>query len=285
MASYVGGLIVLTVVLVGFLYLIFSDQTRAGRQTRVFDIITSVASACLMTLGFIPQLMVVYRAKSGMGISKLFIVLDMLGGIFAIISLGFRQPFDYLAMLTYVVVPAFQSIQLAMVVYYGDGDGNNVNGEGNVESKVGRVQFDNVKVVELEMDMEMSTHKRQSIEEEEDEDDSLVGVGADVVRPAPLSHTTTIMPIDSLIASRAILQPLSLSRDFNEQVNIRAHPKIFTSLLSSSRIVPAVATETHEFDHIMPESESDSEDTQLKRSITLHLQHLRSSTSSTASAK
>eukprot|EP01132_Coremiostelium_polycephalum_P003549 gene3549-4423_t len=82
------------------------------------EIAASVISAVLMAVGFLPQIFEIYKSRSSMGLSKIFVCMDFMGGVFSIMSLAFHDPFDWLAFSTYIIVPIFQSIILVMIVYY-----------------------------------------------------------------------------------------------------------------------------------------------------------------------
>ncbi|EFA80502.1 hypothetical protein PPL_07338 [Heterostelium album PN500] len=69
-------------------------------------------------------------------------------------------------------------------------------------------------------------------------------------------------------ADPALFKPLSSSNDKNE-LNEMAKPNITTSLIRSSYIISHSA-QVQEFDHIVPDSESDSEEATLKQNIILN---------------
>ncbi|KAF2078156.1 hypothetical protein CYY_000540 [Polysphondylium violaceum] len=82
------------------------------------EIACTVISSSLMAIGFLPQILVIYQSKSTVGLSKIFVFMDFCGGVFSILSLSFHNPFDWMAFSTYVIVPIFQSILMAMIYYY-----------------------------------------------------------------------------------------------------------------------------------------------------------------------
>ncbi|CAE6458831.1 unnamed protein product [Rhizoctonia solani] len=75
---------------------------RAGDEwpTRVMGIM----SAFLIALGLLPQYWEIWKRKEVVGISMIFMSVDMLGGVFSVLSLVFQAQFDAVAAVSYVLV-------------------------------------------------------------------------------------------------------------------------------------------------------------------------------------
>ncbi|CAE6456909.1 unnamed protein product [Rhizoctonia solani] len=75
---------------------------RAGDEwpTRVMGIM----SALLIALGLVPQYWEIWKRKEVVGISMLFMGVDMLGGVFSVLSLVFQAQFDAVAAVSYILV-------------------------------------------------------------------------------------------------------------------------------------------------------------------------------------
>ncbi|EIW58286.1 uncharacterized protein TRAVEDRAFT_148372 [Trametes versicolor FP-101664 SS1] len=70
------------------------------RPVQFFGIFSSV----LISTALIPQYWEIYKYKEVIGISVLFMLVDMLGGIFSDLSLAFKEDFDIIAGVTYSIV-------------------------------------------------------------------------------------------------------------------------------------------------------------------------------------
>ncbi|CAE6466749.1 unnamed protein product [Rhizoctonia solani] len=81
---------------------------RAGDEwpTRVMGIM----SALLISLGLLPQYWEIWKRKEVVGISMLFMSVDMLGGVFSVLSLVFQAQFDAIAAVSYVLVVVLDGI-------------------------------------------------------------------------------------------------------------------------------------------------------------------------------
>lgn len=66
----------------------------------VFGIFSSVVIA----VGLFPQYWEIYKHKEVIGISLVFMTIDLLGGVFNDLSLAFKPKFDVIAALTYSLV-------------------------------------------------------------------------------------------------------------------------------------------------------------------------------------
>eukprot|EP01133_Synstelium_polycarpum_P016372 gene16372-19481_t len=204
-------------------------------QKRHMQIMVSIVAAGFMFAGFVPQLYGLYRSRSSAGISKLFVCLDFMGGVFSIMSLVFNKPFDYLPMITYVIVPVFQGVQFGMLLYF---------------DKFGVYKY-----------------------RQEDIDLEATGAGGDLPESVGLTSLPEAHPFNTAV----LITPLSTSKDLEES----SKTIIETSLIRSSYILfnaqqnqnnnpngPNLIT-TQEFDHICPDSESDTEESHLKQTIIL----------------
>ncbi|KAE8222145.1 hypothetical protein CF319_g4612 [Tilletia indica] len=71
-----------------------------------------------LTAGLIPQYIEIWRLKEVRGISFIFLAVDTSGGIFALISLAFKETFDYIGALNYIgiVVAELGIFALALVL-------------------------------------------------------------------------------------------------------------------------------------------------------------------------
>jgi uncharacterized protein with PQ loop repeat len=101
-----------------FIISICAQSTVTGVQA-IAVIIPSIAPF-LVVLGFIPQFVEIYQAKTCHGISPIFILLDILGGVFSIISLVFHPPpFDIVSSLSYAGVITMDLVIVLMGLKYG----------------------------------------------------------------------------------------------------------------------------------------------------------------------
>lgn len=84
------------------------------RGVNFFGVFTSV----MLSAGLMPQFYEIYKHKEVIGISKLFMLVDMLGGVFSLLSLVFRDTFDALAGVAYSLVVVLDGlvIILAMIL-------------------------------------------------------------------------------------------------------------------------------------------------------------------------
>ncbi|KZV93348.1 hypothetical protein EXIGLDRAFT_717329 [Exidia glandulosa HHB12029] len=83
---------------VGFVY-----ACRAGKQhgTDAPTTLFGVLSAVLILGGLIPQYYEIFKFKAVVGISLLFLFVDLMGGLVSCLSLIFQEEFDILASVTY----------------------------------------------------------------------------------------------------------------------------------------------------------------------------------------
>ncbi|KAG0022296.1 hypothetical protein BGZ82_011063 [Podila clonocystis] len=94
--------------------------TRAGLDHQVRGTIEAagIIPIVLLGLGFFPQYYGIYRDRAVIGVSMAFIAADGSGAVFSLISLAFRDEFDLLAGMNYVVVLICDLIVVAFFVYY-----------------------------------------------------------------------------------------------------------------------------------------------------------------------
>ncbi|CAG8623486.1 10499_t:CDS:2 [Funneliformis caledonium] len=90
-----------------------ANATKIRWPEKVFGIVSPV----LLISGFVPQYIQIYKEKHVIGISMIFMALDMAGALFSVLSLVFRPPpFDTIASLTYISV--FVLDGLIVLLYY-----------------------------------------------------------------------------------------------------------------------------------------------------------------------
>ncbi|KAI0642121.1 PQ loop repeat-domain-containing protein [Trametes meyenii] len=71
-----------------------------------------ILSSVLIALALIPQYWEIYIRKEVVGLSVLFILVDMLGGVFSDLSLAFKEEFDVVAGVTYSLVVVMDGVIL-----------------------------------------------------------------------------------------------------------------------------------------------------------------------------
>lgn len=86
--------------------MIYAVKPSARKGDTVPLKIFSIASSVTIALGLLPQYWEIYRRKEVIGISIAFMVVDMSGGAFLILSLAFKEKFDVFASIVYMVVIA-----------------------------------------------------------------------------------------------------------------------------------------------------------------------------------
>ncbi|KAK0239093.1 PQ loop repeat-domain-containing protein [Armillaria nabsnona] len=77
-----------------------------------------VFASVMLAAGLLPQFYEIYKHQEVIGISKLFMLVDLLGGVFSLLSLVFRDTFDVLAGVAYSLVVVLDGlvIILAMIL-------------------------------------------------------------------------------------------------------------------------------------------------------------------------
>ncbi|KAJ7344082.1 PQ loop repeat-domain-containing protein [Mycena albidolilacea] len=77
-----------------------ADREAGAHGTQFLGIF----SAVLISLALLPQYAEIWQHREVVGISMVFIVVDMLGGVFSDLSLAFKDRFDIIAGITYSLV-------------------------------------------------------------------------------------------------------------------------------------------------------------------------------------
>ncbi|KAI0630547.1 PQ loop repeat-domain-containing protein [Trametes polyzona] len=100
-AMYLGAMAFSAGFEIGMIYAV-KPAYRGGniRPVQFFGIFSSV----LIALALLPQYWEIYKYKEVVGISILFMLVDMLGGVFSDLSLAFKEEFDIVASVTYSLV-------------------------------------------------------------------------------------------------------------------------------------------------------------------------------------
>lgn len=76
---------------------------RPSRNTHAVRFFGAFA-ATLIGIGLLPQYVEIIKRKEVVGISLVFLTVDILGGLFSDLSLIFRSHFDVVAALSYTLV-------------------------------------------------------------------------------------------------------------------------------------------------------------------------------------
>ncbi|KAJ7464410.1 PQ loop repeat-domain-containing protein [Mycena latifolia] len=85
----------------------YEARTDAGvRGVQFLGIFSSV----LIALALLPQYVEIWRHREVVGISILFMLVDMLGGVFSDLSLAFKDKFDAIAGVTYTIVVVMDAV-------------------------------------------------------------------------------------------------------------------------------------------------------------------------------
>ncbi|KAF9085915.1 hypothetical protein BGX29_001690 [Mortierella sp. GBA35] len=94
--------------------------TVAGMDHKVKGTLQAagIIPVILLTIGFFPQYVDIFRCRSVVGVSMVFITADAAGSVFSIISLVFRDNFDLLAALNYILVLVCDLFIVGLYVYY-----------------------------------------------------------------------------------------------------------------------------------------------------------------------
>ncbi|KAK2463637.1 hypothetical protein APHAL10511_004388 [Amanita phalloides] len=94
---------------VGMVYAIRPSYAEGDRKAVAsFGILSSV----LIAIGLLPQYWEIYKHRQVIGISLVFMSVDMAGGVFSDLSLAFRPEFDVLAAVVYTLVVVMDGIVL-----------------------------------------------------------------------------------------------------------------------------------------------------------------------------
>ncbi|KAI0060719.1 PQ-loop-domain-containing protein [Artomyces pyxidatus] len=115
-ASMLAILTIFAALEVGLVYAVRPSYRRGDksgkRATQFFGVLSSV----MITLALFPQYYDIYQRRAVVGISVLFMLVDMLGGVFSDLSLVFKPPFDIIASLSYTLVVILDGIILLAAV-------------------------------------------------------------------------------------------------------------------------------------------------------------------------
>ncbi|KAK7687829.1 hypothetical protein QCA50_009048 [Cerrena zonata] len=87
---------------------------NAGNEKAVkfFGIFSSVIISCAL----FPQYYEIYRHREVVGISVMFMLVDLLGGLFNDLSLAFKDEFDVIAGVTYTLVVVLDGIVILLAL-------------------------------------------------------------------------------------------------------------------------------------------------------------------------
>ncbi|KAJ7097248.1 PQ loop repeat-domain-containing protein [Mycena belliarum] len=87
--------------------------SEAGKRGVQF---LGIFSAVLISLALIPQYVEIWRHCEVIGISVLFMLIDLLGGLFSDLSLAFKDKFDVIAGVTYTTVVVMDALVILAAV-------------------------------------------------------------------------------------------------------------------------------------------------------------------------
>ncbi|KAJ6463688.1 PQ loop repeat-domain-containing protein [Mycena vitilis] len=87
----------------------YNSGSEAGTRGVQF---LGIFSAVLISLALFPQYVEIWRHREVVGISLLFMLVDMLGGVFSDLSLAFKDNFDAVAGVTYSLVVVLDGLVL-----------------------------------------------------------------------------------------------------------------------------------------------------------------------------
>ncbi|KAH8831438.1 PQ-loop-domain-containing protein [Flagelloscypha sp. PMI_526] len=113
--------------LLGFFELLMVIALRSGYGISPFDrtplgkekpgvLFFGILSAILISLGLLPQYYEIWIHREVKGVSKLFMFVDALGGVFSVLSLAFKEKFDTTASVTYCMVTVLDGIVLLLAL-------------------------------------------------------------------------------------------------------------------------------------------------------------------------
>ncbi|KAF9054437.1 PQ loop repeat-domain-containing protein [Panaeolus papilionaceus] len=102
--------------IIEFLLVFFLRPTHE-KGNHVPASILGVLASVIIIIGFFPQYWEIFKCKRVMGISMVFISIDMLGGVLNTLSLAFKDHFDVIASLSFLAVVLFDGfIVLAALI-------------------------------------------------------------------------------------------------------------------------------------------------------------------------
>ncbi|CAE7194992.1 unnamed protein product [Rhizoctonia solani] len=76
----------------------------------------ALISAILLSCGLLPQYWEIWKRKEVVGVSILFMTIDLLGGVFSAVSLVFREAFDVFAAVPYLLVVVLDGLVIALAI-------------------------------------------------------------------------------------------------------------------------------------------------------------------------
>ncbi|KAI9453020.1 PQ loop repeat-domain-containing protein [Lactarius psammicola] len=88
------------------------STTTSSAGVRFFGILSSA----LISLALLPQYYEIYKHGAVIGISLTFMAVDLLGGVFSILSLAFKSHFDVTAAVAYSLVVVLDGLVLILAV-------------------------------------------------------------------------------------------------------------------------------------------------------------------------
>ncbi|OXG22212.1 integral membrane protein [Cryptococcus neoformans Tu401-1] len=97
----------------GSVYALWAGQ-RNGAEWPI--LMYGYISAVLLAVALLPQYWEIYKYREVIGISLLFMLVDILGGIFSFLSLFFRKDLDIAAFVSYALVVVLDSI--VIILYF-----------------------------------------------------------------------------------------------------------------------------------------------------------------------
>jgi len=75
-----------------------------------------IAASILLSLALFPQYYEIYKYREVIGISIMFMLVDLLGGVFSDLSLAFKAKFDIIAALSYSAVVVLDGIVIILAL-------------------------------------------------------------------------------------------------------------------------------------------------------------------------
>lgn len=91
------------ILLVGMLEVALVFAIRPSMNKRAITFF-GVFASILIAIGLLPQYVEIIKRKEVVGISLVFLAVDILGGLFSDLSLVFRDHFDIVAAISYTLV-------------------------------------------------------------------------------------------------------------------------------------------------------------------------------------
>lgn len=84
--------------------LVFAIRPSYERGNDIGTLVVGILSSVFIGVGLLPQYWEIYKRREVLGISFLFLFIDMAGGVLNDLSLVFKQTFNILAAITYTLV-------------------------------------------------------------------------------------------------------------------------------------------------------------------------------------